>query len=89
MVFCDNPETEVEVPEPEYKVLVAKVGDVLIYKSKDIVPLDTVLVQLNVGDIVKPVAPFAGFGLLGMVGGERVAVVNDHTELQPLFVPFA
>ena len=61
----------------------------LIYKSKDIVPLDTVLVQLNVGDVVIPVAPFAGFGLIGTVGGKRVAVVNDHTELQPLLNPFA
>ena len=50
-------------------------------------PLDTVLVQLNVGEVAIPVAPFVGFGLLGTVGG--AIVVNDQTELHPLFKPFA
>ena len=46
-----------------------------MYKSNDIEPLDTVLVQLNVGDMDTPVAPFEGFGLLGTVGACPAAVV--------------
>jgi hypothetical protein len=66
----------------------AKVGEVLTYKSCVMVPLATVLVQLNVGAVAIPVAPLAGFGLVGTVGIAAV-VVNDHTALHPLLLPFA
>jgi hypothetical protein len=77
------------VPEPEYNVLPdANVGEVLTYTSCVMVPLATVLVQLKLGAVEIPVAPVAGFGLIGTVG-TTAAVVNDQTALHPLLFPFA